>query len=262
VAVKVKVAVAKVGGATVNVGVRRIVQVGDEVGTAVSVRVLRGVSVGVRVIGALVSEALGSGLRVGLTTRLGVREGLGLNERVAVGRADRVTVGVADLSSVAVREGVWLGSGPCWVGENVGLGVRVLVPEGDAVGDTGTALQVGLGVRSGTLPTRRTIHCGGPTRPETSRTRAISMVSPRGNALVDVTGMQNCTVARSRETKRGNPNSSTVHDLPTFGFAVAPHAQSAAMSRIVLFSSRRNPETPGTPPSQIRELPSPVPREA
>lgn len=248
------------------------VAVKDHVGRGV--RVLRDLCVAVAecVLDGSTRVGVAVGASEALTVGVGLREG-----SAVVGSGTRVGVGVAARRTVNVTEG--LGPGltvravrvALAVGERVAVrdgttlrvGEAVREDDGEGVADT-TRVMVGVEVGAGTAvaPTRILSQRGIPTTPLTSRTLAISHVSPRGNAREDVTGKQNCAVARPAATNRGRPNSSTVQARPTFGLATAPQAQSDAMLRLVASSSRRKTGTPGTPPSHGTGLPSPTLCEA
>lgn len=250
VGVRVTVGVRVVVGVTVTVGVEVAVRVtvgvrvvvGD--GCSVGVRVGRGGADGVNVpVGVaeraltVVLVAVGDpwptvALSVGVEAAVRVRVGLGCAVGVtAVAEVTTVAVavpfGVELVTGRAVRVGVGDPAGS--VGGRVGgsvivgevvrrdtavhVGVAVLAAVGLCVGIaefTDVGLGVAVAVEIGWLPMRTTICDGTPKFPLTSRTSAVTTVSPNGNAFSAFTTMQNCTTCGSWETKLGAPKASTV----------------------------------------------------
>jgi len=233
------------------------VAVGLAAAVGVAVRVTLAVTVNVRVGVSVCVGGVGTALLVGVGDA--VRDAVALRVAVLLGRW--VPVSVA--AGVAVVVGTWLlvavGLGGS-VGGTVELGATVAVVVTLAVG-VAVAVGRGVTVTSGWFPMRRMNCCNGPGLPATSSTRAVTMLSPPGNASTVETGKQNCT--RVLESmKLCWPNSSIVHDAEPVEATDIRQLKSLSVEVTAGRSSNDGGAIAGTPPSpQISGLPSPSGRD-
>jgi hypothetical protein len=185
----------------VTLGVRVSVGMRVRDGVLVTVGVFEARSVRVRVGERVGVPGVIPGVAVRARVRVGelvcVRVPVGRNVRVGVDVVLRVTVGVGVRvpgRAVPVRVGVAVGDRrSAVVGVAVKVGETLRVDVGVADGRrVDVEVAVGTGVGKGPVPTYTRICATGPGLPSTSRTRAVTRVSPSGKASVPDTARQNC----------------------------------------------------------------------